>query len=757
MNAIGQSAQRIDAVGKVTGETLYPGDINMPGQLHMKILFAGRPHARVTRLDTSKAEKHPGVVAVFTAKDVPTNEYGLIIPDQPVLCGPGGASRPATARADFGEVSAGPGSSKPGADVVRFVGDQVALVVAETEKAAAEGRDLIEVEYEDLPVVTDPRASMQPGALKLFPDRDNIVTHYRIRKGEVDKIWAECDAIVEGDYHTPMQEHAYLQPEAGLGYIDEEGRITLKVAGQWTHEDQEQIAHALNMPKEKIRVIYPAIGGAFGGREDMSVQIVLALAAWRLAERGVQRPVKIIWSREESIVGHHKRHQFFIKAKWGAKKDGKLVAAECEVISDAGAYAYTSAKVLGNATLMCTGPYEIPHVNVDAYTVYTNNVPAGAFRGFGGPQGAFAAELQVDKLAEKLGLDPIEFRMKNLLNDDSVWSVGTKGPKGVTIDKVVAKCAEEAGWERGKGLKSSTAQPSAPHLRRGRGFACAFKNIGFSFGAPEMSAAKVELHGAGEIGKVIVYQAGADCGQGAHTVMAQMAAEAVGVPVSKVQMIVSDTATSGNSGSASASRLTYMSGNAIKGAAELALQRWENEDRPAIGYFEYHPPKTTLFDPKTGHADPNFAYGYVAEAVEVEVDTETGHVRLVEVICADDVGRAINPQQIQGQVEGAVVQAAGYAILENFVMQNGRVLTPYLSNYLIPTVLDVPERVKSIILEYAEPNGPWGVRGMAEMPLLPLAPAIAAAIKDATGMWIDEFPYTPDKVLKAIKEAGRMK
>ena len=762
MQAIGQSVTRLDAIGKVTGETLYPGDINMPGQLHMKILFAGRPHARITRLDTSKAEKHPGVVAVFTAKDVPNNEYGLIMPDQPVLCGPGGASRPATARADFEEMSAGPGSSKAGADVVRFVGDQVALVVAETEKAAAGGRDLIEVEYEDLPIVTDPREAMKPGALLLFPNTDsNVVKHYRIRKGDADAAWAGCDAIVEGDYHTPMQEHAFLQPEAGISYIDEEGRVTVKVAGQWTHEDQEQIAHAMNMPKDKIRVIYPAIGGAFGGREDMSVQIVLALAAWKL-----KRPVKIIWSREESIVGHHKRHQYFIKCKWGAKKDGRLVAAECEVISDAGAYAYTSTKVLGNATLMCTGPYEIPHVKVDAYTVYTNNVPAGAFRGFGGPQGAFAAELQMDKLAEKLGLDPVEIRMKNVLTDDSIWSVGTKGPKGVTIGKVVEKCAEEAGWKRENGSwkrpanlqpQGGASQSQISNLRRGRGFACAFKNVGFSFGAPELSVAKVELYGAAEIEKVVVYHAGADCGQGAHTVMAQMAAEAVGVPVSKVQMVASDTATSGDSGSASASRMTYMSGNSIKGAAELALQRWENEDRPAIGYFEYRPPKTTMLDPETGYSDPNFAYGYVAEAVEVEVDMETGHVRLVDVICADDVGRAINPQQIQGQVEGAVVQAAGYAILENFVMQNGRVLTPYLSNYLIPTVLDVPERVKSVILEYAEPNGPWGVRGMAEMPYLPLAPAIAAAIKDATGVWIDEFPYTPERVLKALKEAGRRK
>jgi CO/xanthine dehydrogenase Mo-binding subunit len=730
MGAIGQSIKRVDAVGKVTGATLYPGDIDLPGQLWMKILFAGRPHARIRAIDIRRAEQYPGVVAVFTAKDVPNNEYGLGVPDQPVLCGPG--------------------SAKLGADVVRFSGDQVALIVAETEKIAAEARALIRVDYEDLPVVTDPRQSMQPDALPLFPDRENVIAHLRIRKGDVDAVWAECDAIVESDYHTPMQEHAFLQPEAGLGYIDDEGRVTVTVAGQWAHEDQLQIAHALLLPPERIRVIYAAIGGAFGGREDMSVQIVLALAALRLAERGLHRPVKIIWSREESIVGHHKRHQFFIHARWGARKDGTLVAAECELISDAGAYTYTSPKVLGNATLMCTGPYVFPNAKVDAYTAYTNNVPAGAFRGFGGPQGAFAAEMQLEKLAEALGLDPVAMRMQNLLTDGALSTVGTSFPAGVTIDQVVARCAAEAGWQRGQGLPAASAA-AAPHLRRGRGFACAFKNIGFSFGAPEACDATVELHGNGQIERVVVYHAGADCGQGAHTVFAQMAAEAAGVPVNKVELVLSDTATSGSSGSASASRLTFMAGNAIKGAAERALALWQAEDRPAVASYTYHPPATTDFDPETGHSDPNFAYGYVAEAVEVEVDLETGLVRLLDVICVDDVGKAINPQLVVGQVEGAVVQAAGYAILENFIVKNGQVLTPYFSNYLIPTVLDVPERVKSVIMECADQVGPWGVRGMAEMPYLPLAPAIAAALHDATGLWFDEFPFTPDRIYRQLK------
>jgi CO/xanthine dehydrogenase Mo-binding subunit len=726
MNTIGQSVRRVDAVSKVTGQALYPGDIDMPGQAWMKILFAGRPHARIRRLDTSKAEAHPGVLAVFTAKDVPCNEYGLVMPDQPVLCGPG--------------------SAKAGAEDVRFVGDNVALVVAETEQAAAEGRDLIQVDYEDLPVVTDPRESMKPGALRLFPDRENEVVHYRIRKGDVERAWAECDAIVEGDYHTPMQEHAYLQPEAGVSHIDEAGRLTVIVGGQWTHEDQEQIAHALQLPLDRIRVIYPAIGGAFGGREDMSVQIVLALATWKL-----QRPVKIIWSREESIIGHHKRHQFFIRAKWGARKDGRLVAAECQVISDAGAYAYTSTKVLGNATLLCTGPYEIPNIKVDAHTVYTNNIPAGAFRGFGGPQALFEAELQLNKLAEKLGLDPIEMRVKNLLKDGSITAVGTPLPLGVTIDKVVAKCLEESGYEPGKGLRPAV-QPAEPHLRRGRGFACGYKNVGFSFGAPEQCTATVELHGKSEIEKVVVYHSAAEVGQGTHTVIAQMAAEAAGVPFSRVRLVTADTAVTQNSGSASASRMTFMAGNSVKGAVDAALKKWQAEERPAIATYQYRPPKTTPFDPETGRSEPNFAYGYVAETVEVEVDLDTGQVRLVDVICADDVGRAVNPQQVRGQIEGAVVQAAGYTLLENFVVRDARPLTTMLSTYLIPTVVDVPERVKSVILEYADPIGPYGARGMAEMPYLPFAAAVAAALKDALGVWIDEFPYTPNKVWQVLQQ-----
>ncbi len=734
MSIVGESITRVDALSKVRGEAKYPGDINLPGQAYMKILFSGKAHAIIRKIDTTLAEQYPGVLAVFTAKDVPNNVYGLIMPDQPVLCGPG--------------------SNREYADRVRFVGDQVAVVVAETEKIAEYAAKLIQVDYEDLPVISDPVAAMQDDALLLHPDRgSNVFGHYRIRKGDVEDAFRHADVIVEGVYHTPVQEHAYLQPEAGLSYIDEEGRVTVIVAGQWTHEDQEQIAHSLNLPLEKIRVIYPAIGGAFGGREDMSVQIVLALAAWRMEQRGIKRPVKIIWSREESIIGHHKRHPYILKAKWGATKEGKVVAAQVELVEDGGAYIYTSTKVMGNATLMCTGTYDIPNVKVDSYAVYTNNIPNGAFRGFGGPQGAFEAEMQMNKLAEKLGMDPVELRMRNLFKEGTILSVGTPLPPGVTLDKVVECCAEAGKWEKtssGWRRPAGYSSPTNSVIKRGVGFACAYKNVGFSFGAPEQCTATIEIRGKETIEKVILHHAGAEVGQGSHTVFAQMTAEACGVPLEKVVLDMSDTSTSGSSGSVSASRMTFMAGNSIRGAAELALEKWKSEERPAIATYQYKPPKTTPFDPETGKCEPNFSYGYVAEVVDVEVDTETGQLNIRNVICVDEVGKAINPELVRGQIEGAIVQATGYGVLENFIQKDGKVLTPTLSTYLIPTVLDIPDSIDSVIMEHADPRGPWGARGVGEMPYLPFVPALTAAVHSATGVWFDEFPLTPERVLEGL-------
>jgi CO/xanthine dehydrogenase Mo-binding subunit len=742
-----QSVHRIDAVGKVTGATLYPGDITPPNLLHGKVLFSQQPHARMVAIDTGRAETVPGVIAILTAKDVPVNEYGLIMPDQPVLIGLG--------------------SDKPYSDISRWEGDQVAIVIAETELAASRARDLIEIEWELLPVVGDVFTARQDEVILHPGHGSNILHEYHIRKGDMATGWAAADVVVEAEYRLPHQEHAFLQPEAGVGYVDENGRIIVEIAGQWTHEDREQVAHALGLPVEQVRIIYPAIGGAFGGREDMSLQIVLGLAAMRLRERGIERPVRIIWSREESIIGHCKRHPAYVKTKWGASKEGKITAVYAELILDSGAYAYTSTKVLGNANLMVTGPYEIPNAHVDSYAITTNNVPGGAFRGFGGPQGAFVAETQMNKLAEALGMDPIELRLKNCLREGSQLTVQSPIPAGISLDQVIERCAAEAGWNgksfdaeaqshRGKkedefsGVRSLAGRTES--LRRGRGFACSFKNIGFSFGFPERCEATIELHGGVEIEQVVLYHAGADVGQGAHTAFKQMAAAATGVDLDKVIVEASDTASSGDSGSASASRMTWMAGNAIRGAAEKALAAWRSEERPARGHIRFTPPPTTMYDPETGACMPNFAYGYVAEVVDLVVDVETGHIYVTDVWCANDVGQAINPNLIEGQIEGAVVQAHGYALTEDLRVENGRITNPYLSQYLIPGVSDVPARVHPIIMEIPDPLGPWGARGMAEMPFLPLAPALVAAIHDATGVWFDQLPLTPARVGERLRE-----
>lgn len=730
--AVGKSVRKIDAFGKVTGAAPYPGDIDMDGQHYMKIRFSDRPHARITRVDAGPALAMPGVVGVFTAADVPVNEYGLILHDQPVLCGPG--------------------SSKSGADIVRCTMDMIAVVVAETEALAAQAAAAIIVEYEDLPAVFEMFAAMEEGAPQLHDDKPgNVLCHFRIRKGDMDAGWAACAAVAEAEYSTGYQEHAYLQPEAGIGYIDEEGRITIVVAGQWTHEDQESIAHALDVPPEQVRVIYPAIGGAFGGREDMSIQIVMALAVQRL-----RIPIKTIWSREESIRFHHKRHPITVRIKMGASQDGKLQAVEARVWGDAGAYAYTSTKVMANANLMVTGAYEIPNCHIDTWGVLTNNIPTGAFRGFGAPQALFAAEGIINRLSQALNLDPVEFRLLNSIQEGSHLSVGTPLPPGVSMKEVIEQCAVSSYWAplRSHWRREAITQPLNPALRRGIGFACGFKNVGYSFGFPEQSWATIELYGGSEIEEVVAKLGGADVGQGAHTAFIQMAAEAVGVPMAKVRLIASDTATSATAGSASASRLTFMAGNAIRGAAAEALEKWHNEERPAKSTYQYRPPATTAYDPQTGKAEPNFAYGYVAQAVEAEVDIETGQIRVLRVVCADDVGLAVNPQLVQGQIEGAVVQALGYAVMENLISREGKIINPYLSTYLIPTVFDVPIEVKSVILEYPDPIGPWGARGMAEMPFLPLAPALAAAIQDATGVWIDAIPLTPDRVVAALRAQG---
>jgi CO/xanthine dehydrogenase Mo-binding subunit len=710
---IGTSHPRHDALGKVTGTANYPADLITADMVRLKTVFARRGHARILSIDTSAALAVPGVIAVLTAKDVPHNRYGLIDADQPVLCD----------------------------DTVRHDGDRVALVAAESDLAAARGAALVRVEYEDLPILSDPREAMKPGAPRVHHDRDNVLLHQKIRRGDTARAFEDADVIVEGTFSTQWQEHAYLQPDAGISYFDKAGRLVIETAGQWLHEDRKQLAEILELPEDRVVVKYAKIGGAFGGREDLSVQCLVALATWVL-----KRPTAIRWSREESIIGHHKRHPFFITAKWGAKHDGTITAVETTLIADGGAYASTSVEVIKGAMTFAHGPYDIPNISVDGYACYTNNVPSGAFRGFGGPQAHFAAESMMTRVAHALKRDPLDVRRKHLYREGSINSSGTVMPPGVSAVPVLDRCIEEAALRL-----TPVVHDVHSRKRRGIGFASGVKNVGYSFGFPEQATATVELVVLDGVRAARVSIGAADVGQGAHLILRQIAAEALNLPLEAVTIIAEDSAEAPNAGSASASRLTLMGGRAVKDAAELALRNLATTGAPAAT-AQFRPNPTTPFD-ENGHGTPHYAYGYVAQAVEVEVDITTGEVAVLNVVSVNDVGRAINRQQVEAQIEGCVAQAIGYALTEDFRIAKGRIQTPHFSNYLLPTALDVPAQIYSVIMETPDPQGPFGARGMSEMPLVPFGAAVAAAIHHATGAWVSDMPFTPERVLAALTAA----
>lgn len=717
MKIVGASLPRPDALDKVTGAARYPADLLRPGMLHAAAVFAHRASARILEVDASEALAMPGVRAVLTAKDVPYNRFGLIEADQPLLC----------------------------EDVVRFYGDRVALVVAESALGARAAAAEVRVRYEDRPAVTTAQQALLPDAPRVHADRSNVLLHQKIRKGDVEAGFASADVILEGRFVTAWQEHAYLQPDAGISYWEGE-TLVLETAGQWLHEDRRQIAAMFEMPEERVVVRYAKIGGAFGGREDLSLPPLVALAAWKL-----KTPVAMVWNREESIIGHHKRHPFTITTKWGAKRDGTIVAAEVESIADGGAYASTSVEVLKCAAIFAVGPYAIPNVATDAIVAYTNNVPSGAFRGFGTPQAHFAAESMVTRLAHALGLDPTNVRRKNLYKEGDLETTGHPLPPGVSVREVFERCLEEKEARFGA---SRRPEPQSS-LRRGIGIACGIKNVGYSFGFPEQATATVELDVTPvEIRGATVRVGAAEVGQGAHLVLRQIAAETLELPLEAVRMVTDDSSQAPNAGSASASRMTLMGGRAVKDAAEAARTSWAGGFEPRAT-VQYRPPKTTPLDLQTGDGVPNYCYGYSAQAIEVEVDVRTGVTQVLRVISVHDVGRAINRQQVEGQIEGCLAQAVGYALTENMLARDGKLLTPYFSTYLLPTTLDMPTEVYPIIVESADPNGPFGARGVAEMPLVPFAPAVAAAIFDATGAWVNELPMTPERVLCAIEETRR--
>ena len=739
--AVGTDPARVDAVDKVTGLALYPADRVPNNALHAVVVFTNQPHARLVSIDLSRATASPGVVTVVTAADVPVNEYGLTLFDQPVFIGLDDTGR----------------SSVP-CDVSRWEADHLVVVVAESLSEARRASALIDTEWEPLPMASDVASAKTDEVLVHPGSSTNTYHNLQIRKGDTAQGMEAADVVIEGTYELPHQEHAYLQVEAATAWIDEQDRVTVETSGQWVHEDREQIAHALAVDEEEVRVRYAAIGGAFGGKEDMSLQIVMAVTAHKLHALGINRPVHCGWSREESIVGHHKRHRATVTARLGATSEGVITAVEADVWLDAGAYNYTSNKVLGNLHLSVAGAYNVPNARIDSRAIYTHSVPGGAFRGFGGPQGAFVAESQMNKLASKLGMDPMELRERNALTDLSDGITQSGLPEGVGVTRVIDACVERV--PPSEDLPNhppfapiASLPAEATQLRQGRGYAVGMKNVGFSFGFPEACEADVVFHGDVDDerpSRVELFHSAAEVGQGVHTALTQMVADAVGLDFECVEGSFSDTSTGGDSGSASASRLTFMAGNSVLGAVDEAEKTWADGARPAAGHFRYKPPATEALDPVTGEGQPNFCYGYMAQAVELTVDIGTGHIRVDRVVSVHDVGRAIHPQMLRGQIEGAIAQAHGYTLSEQLVVENGRIQNPRLSQYLIPGIGDVPGQVDCVILEAADPLGPWGARGVSEMPYITYAPAVTAALHDATGVWINKFPLTPSLVLEHL-------
>lgn len=730
-SVIGRSVSRLDIRTKVKGQRKYPQDFYREGMLHAAVVWSAYPHARIVSIDTNEAEAYQGVITVLTHKDVPVNEYGIITMDQQVLC----------------------------EDKVRWLGDRLAVVVAETETIAREAAKLVSVEYEPLPVMDDPRESMKLGAVLVHEKRDsNVLGYMPIRRGDVEAGFAEADVTVEGYYFAPHVEHAYLQPEAGLGYIDDEGRVTVVCASQWAYDDVHQMAHALDLPEDRVREIIPAIGGAFGGREDISLQILVALAA-----HVTRRPVKMIWTREESIRGHGKRHPFYLRYKHGAKRGGTLVAMEAEVIADAGAYASTSAVVLANATSFAAGPYVIPNVHIDAYTVYTNNAVAMAMRGFGATQMPLGYESQMDRLAEALSMDPVELRLKNLYEEGSIAITGNPVTNGIGAKEPLIQVALAAGWKEEKGHWRAPAigPPCQPHLRRGLGVACGYKNVGYSMGFDDKSEAIIELRlrEDGSIASALIRTGASEVGQGVSTVLAQIAAETLGIPFERVRMALVDTARVPDAGSSSASRHTYMSGKAVLLACQDALRardavlREESGQMRVEGRALFHGRTmraTTPLDPETGQCEPHIAYTFASQIALVEVDTETGGVEIIKMWASTNCGKAINPAMVFGQVAGGIHMGVGYALTEHFIQQEGWIKTRTLGEYYIPTVLDMPRELVNIDVEVPDPTGPYGATGIGETTTLPTAPAILNAIHDATGVWITRLPAEPETVWRAL-------
>ncbi|UDF08110.1 xanthine dehydrogenase subunit D [Streptomyces sp. WA1-19] len=770
---IGESTLRPDGTLKVTGEFAYASDMWHEDMLWGHTLRSPHAHARIVSLDTGEALAQAGVYAVLTYDDLPAEvkNYGLEIQDTPAL---------ANGR-------------------VRHHGEPVALVAADHPETARRAAAKIKVVYEELPLVTDEASATAPGAPLLHEGRDdhhaahtphpNIVHRQPIVHGDVAAGRARADVVVTGEYVFGMQDQAFLGPESGLAVPAEDGGVDLYVATQWLHADLRQIAPVLGLPEEKVRMTLSGVGGAFGGREDLSMQIHACLLALRTG-----KPVKMVYNRFESFFGHVHRHPAKLHYEHGATRDGKLTHLVCRIVLDGGAYASSSPAVVGNAASLGAGPYNIDNVEIETLALYTNNPPCGAMRGFGAVQACFAYEAQMDKLAAALGMDPVELRQLNAMEQGSVLptgqSVDSPAPVAELLRRVKARpLPPERQWESAGGAADVRALPgglsNTTHgegVVRGVGYAVGIKNVGFSEGFDDYSTARVRLQVAGGEPVAVVHTAMAEVGQGGITVHAQIARTELGV--SQVTIHPADTQV-GSAGSTSASRQTYVTGGAVKHACEAVREKVLEIGRAKLG--TYHPAWATAellleggkvvtdggevmaslaevlgdevvdlelewrhrptepFDLRTGQGDGHVQYSFAAHRAVVEVDTELGLVKVVELACAQDVGKALNPLSVVGQIQGGSTQGLGVAVMEEIVVDpaTAKVRNPSFTDYLIPTILDTPT-IPVDVLELADDHAPYGLRGVGEAPTLSSTPAVLAAIRAATGLELNRTPVRPE-------------
>ena len=754
---IGKPRPRHDAWDKVFGKTKYADDHTLPGILNGKVLRSEYPAAKILSIDTTNAEKLPGVRAVMTAKDVPNNET-------------------VTRFGQTHEVGGFEGLYRVLADKkVRFMGEAVALVAGETEEIAEEAVKLIRVDYEPLPGVFDPVEAMKPGAYQVGESESNIICNYKVRNGDTERGFSLSDVIVENTYRVPFVEHAYLEPDSGVAWLDEDGVITIRSATQ-VIEHFRGVADVLGIPHNKVRIIAPMVGGGFGSKEDIVTETYLALLVWK-----TRKPVKLTYTREEAILATSKRHPYIMKYRTGATRDGKLMALEAELISDAGGHIYLSPWVLLYSTVDATGPYNIPHVKVDAYTVLTNNTFTSANRGFGAPQVCFAYECQMDELARRLNLSPLEFRKKNYLKKGEALATGRVLDYAVETEQTAEKSLEALG---------EPSVPASPTEKIGQGIASGMTSYGRMVFLHDTSRSYVSVE---MDGSVVVRCGVQDIGGGQASSLASISAEVLGVPMEDVRVFFGDTALTPIAGTTTATRMLYMSGNATIRAAtevkknvlgkagemleakpeELELREKkiyvrDDPDRfitlasavktcaadgiPLYNVAQFNAPFRELIDFETGQGQvfPDFTFG--THAVEVSVDIETGKTKVLKLISCYDVGQAINRLSAEGHLEGGSIYGLGYGLTEQLILDKGITRTPSLSEYLIPTSLDAPN-VETILIESGDGAGPFGAKGIGEPSCCSVAPAVANAVCDAIGVRIFDLPLTPEKIVKALKKS----